>query len=331
MTTDLITTTGQALAPVDLVDMLDQEIDRDPRLKSKHTKRGYRASLAEFETWKAGRPMTRRLVEQYAAELQARDLAPRTINFKLAAIRWSARRLAEIAQDQPVTNEHERLLRAEMVTQAERAASVPDVSGTRSKAGRHINQGELDALMAACQNDPTPAGARDAAMIAIAWQTAARRDEIAGLDLADFNPTGPEEGELLIRGKGDKERTAYLYDGAAAALADWLAIRGQEPGPIFCAINKSGKLTAGQRMIGNALRLILEKRRHEARLKPLTWHDFRRTFAGNLLDHGTDLPTVQKLMGHASPTTTSNYDRRSDEVKRQAVKTLFVPYRRRMV
>ena len=69
----------------------------------------------------------------------------------------------------------------------------------------------------------------------------------------------------------------------------------------------------------------------EARLKPLTWHDFRRTFAGNLLDSGADLATVQRLMGHSDPSTTSGYDRRGEETRRKAVQALFVPYRGRLV
>jgi integrase len=64
-------------------------------------------------------------------------------------------------------------------------------------------------------------------------------------------------------------------------------------------------------------------------VKTMPWHNFRRTFAGNLLDAGVDLVTMQRLMGHVSPTTTSNYDRRGEEVKRQATKNLHVPYRQR--
>jgi site-specific recombinase XerD len=68
---------------------------------------------------------------------------------------------------------------------------------------------------------------------------------------------------------------------------------------------------------------MLEKRRVQAGLRR---HDFRRTFAGNLLDSGNDLVTVQKLMGHASPTTTAAHDRCGEEVKRRASRSLHVPY-----
>ena len=99
--------------------------------------------------------------------------------------------------------------------------------------------------------------------------------------------------------------------------------------------NFLGSLRIGQHLTGHgvsdeALAQMLAKRAEQAGLsEPITWHDFRRTFAGNLLDNGNDLVTVQKLMGHSSPTTTSNYDRRGDEVKRRASKSLHVPYRKR--
>ncbi len=57
--------------------------------------------------------------------------------------------------------------------------------------------------------------------------------------------------------------------------------------------------------------------------------DLRRTFAGDLLDTGVDLATVQKLMGHSDANTTARYDRRGEQAKRHAVRMLHVPYQRR--
>ena len=304
----------------------DYELRRDPRLKSEHTRRGYAHDLQAFEVWRAGRPLSKLLVEQYAAELQKAVKSPNTINRALAAVRWWARRLGDLAYESPALAPARR---REIVTQSARVAAVRDVRGKWQQKGRHVYPGELRELLRVCMEDPKPAGARDAAMIALAWVTGMRRGEIAGLLLSDYTPTGSDEGDLLIRGKGDVVRVAYVFEGAAAALADWLAWRGSAPGRLFCPVLKSGRLRGGQGVTPEAMAQMLDKRAHQAGLdKPLTWHDFRRTFAGNLLEAGHDLVTVQRLMGHATPVTTSLYDRRGEESRRRAVRSLHVPYGR---
>src|SRR5687768_7589075 len=71
----------------------------DPRLISKHTTRQYRSDLLKFNAWRDDRPITKTLVEEYAAHLQMQGKAPNTINQRLAAIRWYARKIADLAAD----------------------------------------------------------------------------------------------------------------------------------------------------------------------------------------------------------------------------------------
>ena len=68
-----------------------------------------------------------------------------------------------------------------------------------------------------------------------------------------------------------------------------------------------------------ALAQMAEKQRVQEGWRRLTWHDFRRTFAGILLDNGNDLVMVHKLMGYASPAKTAGCDRRGEEVNRRSV------------
>lgn len=46
----------------------------------------------------------------------------------------------------------------------------------------------------------------------------------------------------MAGGKGDKERAIPLAGGAAEALADWLALRGDGPGPLLLRVNKGGQV-----------------------------------------------------------------------------------------
>ncbi len=314
--------------------LLDQLLAQDPRLASQNSRQAYKLALTQFDAWREGRPFSKLLVEEFAAELQEQGLAPSTINQKLSAIRWYANRTGDYVNELSPRRgddqgEFERA-RDDLLRHLSRIAGIHDVKGERVRPGREIRDGEFAALMKACAEDSSPAGVRDGAIIALVTLTGLRREEIVSLDFEDFlREEENGEGVLLVRGKGNKQRRAYVYNGAALALADWLVIRGEEPGPLFVAINKGGSLQPGHRLSVQALHKVLRKRAEQAEVEKLTWHDFRRTFAGNLLDAGIDLATVQVLMGHSSPVTTSIYDRRGERVRRKAVQKLFVPYTRR--
>ena len=207
-----------------------------------------------------------------------------------------------------------------------RAADVPTIKAQTLPRGRALASGEISALMNTCGRDSSPAGIRDAALIAVLYGAGLRRSESVGLDLADYNV---ETGELAIRGaKGRKDRLGYATNGSADALKDWLVARGGDPGPLFCNINKGGRITI-RRLTDQAVLHILKKRADEAAVASFSPHDLRRSFISDLLDAGADISTAQQLAGHSNVQTTARYDRRGEATKRKAAELLHVPYLRR--
>jgi site-specific recombinase XerD len=207
-----------------------------------------------------------------------------------------------------------------------RATDVHTIKAQTLPRGRALASGEISALMGVCGRDASPAGSRDAALIAILYGAGLRRSESVGLDVSDYNV---ETGELVIRGaKGRKDRLAYATNGSADALKDWLLVRGSESGPLFCNVNKGGKITI-HRMTDQAVLHILKKRANEAGVASFSPHDLRRSFISDLLDAGADISTAQQLAGHSNVQTTARYDRRGEATKRKAAELLHVPYFKR--
>ncbi|WP_326822513.1 tyrosine-type recombinase/integrase [Streptosporangium sp. NBC_01756] len=208
----------------------------------------------------------------------------------------------------------------------QRAADLPTVEHTRLPTGQHVPPEVVGAALAACDRDDSPAGARDAALLAVLYSTGCRRAEIATMALADYD-SGARS--LRVRGKRDKERMVYLTAEAVGRLERWLAVRGRPAGALFSPIGRYGRLRTRDggpaAMTGQAIADILARRLAEAGALPRTPHDFRRTFIGELLDAGVDLATAQALVGHSSPATTARYDRRPERRRREAVDRITLP------
>lgn len=253
-----------------------------------------------------------RLRYQHTAAIRSKlaDLyAPATVNKYLSAIRGVLREAWRLGYLEADTYQ--------------RAADVEGMKHRRLPSGRRLSLGELHALKAVCERDKSPAGTRDLALIAVLARGGLRRSEAVALELADYRP-GEDDGpaELVVRsGKGDKDRVVALANGARRALEDWIAVRGQKPGALFCPVDKGGSIEI-RHMSGNAVYLMLQKRQEEAGVQPFSPHDLRRTCASDLLEHGNDLAVTSEMLGHASTDTTRRYDRRGDEAKRKAAGTL---------
>lgn len=234
--------------------------------------------------------------------------APATTNKLLAALRRvlrEARRLGQISAD-----DYDRATDLDSI-QMEQPQLPQD---------RIIAEDELIALLRICADDPTPAGARDAAIIALLRGTGLRRAEMAGLDLGDYDA---ERGAVAVR--TGKHRVVYTPPGVRATLNEWVALRGDDPGPLFYGLVKGGGLVR-RRLAAQAMTIVCANRAAEAGIAPFTPQDMRRTFIGGLLEAGADMAVVQHLAGHADSATTSRYDRRSEDAKRRSVELVHVPH-----
>jgi len=236
--------------------------------------------------------------------------APATVNLTLAVFRGLAR---EARNANAMTDEEYR-----------RICEVKADKGERLQRGRSVPTGELTALVRACARDTSAAGVRDAAMLAALYTGGLRRSELAALMLDDYTPAPPTL--RVLHGKNDKQREVPIPASAAVALDRWLERRGGEPGVLFVPIDQAGRVAgASAGMSAHAIYKMLNKRARQAGIPPLTPHDMRRTFVGDLLTAGNDISAVQRMAGHASVTTTQRYDRRGDEVMRRAADTLHFP------
>ncbi|MFG1977074.1 tyrosine-type recombinase/integrase [Nonomuraea fuscirosea] len=214
----------------------------------------------------------------------------------------------------------------------QRARDVQNMRVTRLPAGAHVPGDALAAALTECGKDETPAGRRDAALLAVLFSTGCRRQEIADMTLADYDAA---EASIRVTGKGNKQRLVYLESDAQSLLEEWITVRGRAPGPLFYGYYKGAKrvrMRGGRpsHLSGQAIGDALIRRLLGAGAVRRTAHDFRRTFIGELLDAGVDLATAQALVGHASPATTARYDRRPERTRKEAVSRLKLPTPRKL-
>lgn len=205
-----------------------------------------------------------------------------------------------------------------------RIMNVKMIRDSRDLAGREVKLGELEALVRVCVEDDSAAGARDATILGLLYICGLRRMEVATLDVQQFNV---DEFVIRIIGKGNKERLVYPDTGTQAALADWLKVRGEFEGPLLLAIRKNGAIDyRNGRLSDQAIYNVIKKRSQQAGVSSCSPHDFRRSFATELLRRDKDILTVQRLLGHASPKTTERYDRRTHDEDRRATEVMHLPY-----
>jgi integrase/recombinase XerD len=140
---------------------------------------------------------------------------------------------------------------------------------------------------------------RDRVVLTTIYATGLRIDEALHLGVADIDSR--QMNILVNRGKGNKQRLVPLSPTLLAELRDWWRVHRRAPW-LFPADRTDRPMDAGQ--IQRACQRAVAQAGWKRGATP---HTLRHTFATELLEAGVDLLTIQKLLGHASLSTTMIY------------------------
>jgi site-specific recombinase XerD len=209
--------------------------------------------------------------------------------------------------------------------QIRRVLSIP-MQRTDRRIVRHLAVDEQEALLNA--PDPTTRdGIRDRALCLVALAGGLRASELVSLRLGDVTFRG-NYVDLVVHGKGRKERVMPLWKEVALSMRRWLAVRSRsETGPAEVFLNaRGGPLTRS----GVAHIIRKHKRKAEVTcpslaLKRLSPHVLRHSCAMNVLrSTNGDLRKVAIWLGHEQTTTTEMY-LAADPTEKLAVLDAVVP------
>ena len=161
---------------------------------------------------------------------------------------------------------------------------------------------DMEALRSSCTT------LRDRALVEFLYSTGVRVSEAAALNVGDI---WMDRKELIVYGKGSKERRTYLTDSAKFYLRRYLQVRGKDEGvspeemkelPLFVTLDRPhGRLTVA------GMQYMLRGLGKRAGVKNVHPHRFRRTIATDLLNRGMPIEQVKEFLGHEKLDTTMIY------------------------
>ena len=267
---------------------------------SAHTVRAYVGDLEHLSEFAAGAGFTSieqidlALLRAWLASMSAHRLSRATLARRGAAARtffaW-AQHTGRVAADP-----------AMRLASARATVHLPTVLGVDSAA-------QLLDVARTRADDGDPIHLRDWAALELLYATGARVGELVGADVDDVDL---EQRMIRVLGKGATERMVPFGIPAARATGEWLS-RGR---PRLVAAGSGSALLLGRRGRRADQRRIREVSHEVAALAgvaDIAPHALRHSAATHLLAGGSDLRSVQEVLGHATLATTQRYTHVSAE------------------
>jgi integrase/recombinase XerC len=191
---------------------------------------------------------------------------------------------------------------AQRLASARPASVLPEV----------ISIGDVAAMLSVAEarcDDDDPIHLRDWAVAELLYATGMRVGELASLDVRDVDL---RENLVRVVGKGNKERMVPFGTPAQRAVLQWLergrGVLASEPSEEAMFVGRRGA-RVNQRQIREAIHELCAA----SGVPDCAPHAIRHTAATHLLSGGSDLRSVQEVLGHASLNTTQRYTHVSAE------------------
>jgi len=167
----------------------------------------------------------------------------------------------------------------------------------RAKEGRKLpvilSQSEVKAILEATSNP------KHNAILSTIYGAGLRISEAARLKVTDIDS---KNMQIIVRqGKGKKDRYSILSKNNLNLLREYWK-RYKPATYLFSGKNPTGHITV------RAIQKIFDEAKNTAGIKKdATVHTLRHSFATHLLEAGTDICYIQRLLGHTSLQTTTIY------------------------
>jgi len=252
------------------------------------TIKNYQRNLAEFVTLLTSKQLTdwsslesdhvRLMIKQ----LNQKGIKARSIATKLSALRSFL----------------EYLVQSEVLTfNPAKGISAPKLDKPLPK---NISVDEAFQLLDINEDDPL--SIRDQAMMELMYSSGLRLSELVGINLKDIKL---RENEIIVLGKGSKQRLLPITDKAVKTIKSWLKVRTD-----FCDAGEVALFTSKlkKRISVRSVQARMEKWGLQQNLPShLNPHKLRHSFATHMLESSGNLRAVQTLLGHADLSTTQVY------------------------
>ncbi len=188
------------------------------------------------------------------------------------------------------------------------AKAVPAVAGWRlSGLPKALDPRQVARLLRSCDRRRV-LGRRDYAVLVLLARLGLRAGEVAALELEDLDWRA---GELVIKGKGQRQERLPLPQDVGEALASYL--RRDRPASATRRVFPGPRAPHGP-LSSSSITHIVQQACVRAGLAPIGAHRLRHTVATSMLQAGSPLAEVGQVLRHRNISTTAIYakvDRRS--------------------